>query len=433
MQEKIRKGLAVIYRQEIIQDITFFTAAPKAVFYDKLFLNLDLSDFPDYPAKTGRNGYSKRALLCAFIVMKCECFSCITDLLDYLKNNLLIAHYCGFNIMEPLPSYWTLDRFIRNLDNSKLKNVMKNQVLKLSELGIVDTSFIGLDSTPISANTSNNNPKSFKKNKFSKSNHPTSDKDCGLGVHTASNQINERKFEYYWGYKNHVLVDCITGLPIYELTTTADVADSTVTLDILSQTNNFLSIDECTFLADKGYDVKEIYNTVKLTYHGECVIPLNKRNTKDPKKLAAGNIICEAGLAMHKDGKSSDSGRTRQKFCCPLKNSKNCVCPCNHKNWNNGKKHRGCVKWTTIPDDYRLSIDRECLSFKKLYSLRTEAERYNSRFKQTGQERLWVRNFKSAANLNTIAHISMLAVAIATVVTKSDVSYRSLKSLKRLA
>ena len=61
-------------------------------------------------------------------------------------------------------------------------------------------------------NTSHNNPKSFKKNKFSKDHHPKSDKDCRLGVHTASNQVNERKFEYYWGYKNHVLVDCITGL-----------------------------------------------------------------------------------------------------------------------------------------------------------------------------------------------------------------------------
>ena len=24
--------------------------------------------------------------------------------MDYLDNNRLIAHYCGFNIMEPLPS-----------------------------------------------------------------------------------------------------------------------------------------------------------------------------------------------------------------------------------------------------------------------------------------------------------------------------------------
>ena len=425
--------MAVIYRQEILQDITLFTSASKAQFYDKLFLNLDLSDFPESTAKTGRIGFSKRALLRAFIVMKCECFSCITDLLDYLNNNLIIAHYCGFNIMKPLPSYWTFDRFINKLDNSLLKKLMHSQVVKLSEMGIIDTSFIALDATPISANTHQNNPKSFTKNKFAKDNQPKSDKDCGLGVHTASNQHNERKFEFYWGYKNHVLVDCITGLPIFEMTTTADVADSTVTLDVLSQTNDFISIEECTFLGDKAYDVKAIYNTVKDVYHGECFIPLNKRNTKNPKKLSSGRLICEAGLAMHKDGKFSDNGRTRQKYCCPFKHSKSGVCPCNHKNWNNGKKYRGCTKYVTLPDDYRLSIDRECVSFKKLYALRTEAERYNSRFKQTGQERLWVHSFNAAQNLNSVAHIALLAVAHAAIVTKSDCSYRSLKSVKRIA
>ena len=166
--------MALIYRQEIIQDITLFTSAPKAKFYDRLFECLDLSDFPESTAATGRNGYSKRALLRAFIVMKCECFSYVTDLLDYLQNNLLIAHYCGFNILKPLPSYHTFERFIKNLDNDILKDLMKSQVLKLSEMGIIDTSFIALDSTPISANTSQNNPKSFKKNKFSKDNQPKS-------------------------------------------------------------------------------------------------------------------------------------------------------------------------------------------------------------------------------------------------------------------
>ena len=425
--------MAVIYRQEILQDIAFFTSAPKAQFYDKLFFNLDLSEFPESTAKTGRNGFSKRALLCAFIVMKCECFSCITDLVDYLNNNLIIAHYCGFNIMKPLPSYWTFDRFIRELNNDLLKKLMKSQVLKLSEMGIIDTSFIALDSTPVNANTRQNNPKSFAKNKFSKDNQPKSDKDCGLGVHTASNQHNERNFEYYWGYKNHIMVDCITGLPIYELTTSANVSDSTVALDILSQTNSFLSVDECTFLADKGYDVKAIYNTVKELYHGDCIIPLNKRNTKDHKKLASGHPICEAGLAMHKDGRFFDNGRTRQKYCCPLKSTKCASCPCDHKNRNNGKKHRGCTKYVTVPDDYRLSIDRECISFKKLYALRTEAERYNSRFKQTGQERLWVHSFNAAQNLNSAAHIALLAVALAAIVTKSNSSYRCLKFLKRTA
>ena len=371
-------------------------------------------------------------MLCAFIVMKCEGFNQITDLADFLENNRIIAHLCGFNIMQPLPSYWTYARFLKCVENGDLKNVMSGLVERLYKLGIVDASFIGLDSTPVMANTAQNNPKSFQKNKFSKENHPTCDPDCALGVHTASNQHNEKNYEFYWGYKSHVLVDCISGLPLYELTTPANIADSNVVELILKAANQTLPLEECTFLADKGYDVKAIYNLVRNVYHGEAVIPLNKRNTKDVERIPSGNPICEAGLAMHKDGKTPDGhGGLRQKFCCPFRNSKTGSCPCNHKNWNNGKKNRGCTKYKAIPDDYRMAIDRDCFRFKRLYALRTECERYNSRFKGTGQERLWVRSGKSAENLNTLAHITALAVAYAAVVTGSRHSFRSLKHLRR--
>lgn len=397
------------------------------MFYDKLFSSLD---FTLPRAATGRRGFPKEAMVCAFIVMKCEGFSQITDLMDYLDNNRLIAHYCGFNIMEPLPSYWTYDRFLRQLDNGALKAVMTGLVRQLYELGIVDASFIGLDSTPVMANTKQNNPKSFAKSKFSKENHPKSDPDCALGVHSASNQHNERRYEFYWGYKSHVLVDCISGLPLYELTTPGNIADSSVAAEILASADQTISLKECAFLADKGYDAKSIYNTVKTVYDGEAFIPLNPRGTKDSKALSAGNPVCEAGLAMRKDGKTTDNGRTRQKYCCPFRQSKTGACPCSHKNWNNGKKNRGCTKYKTVPDDYRLSIDRSCLYFKRTYALRTECERYNSRFKSTGQERLWVRNGASAANLNTLAHISALAVALAAVLSGSH-SYRASKSFRR--
>lgn len=99
--------------------------------------------------------------------------------------------------MQPLPSYWTFDRFIRELDNEYLKKIIQKVILQAAKLGIIDTSFIALDSTRVSANSCQNNPTSFAKNKFSKDNQPKSDKDCRLGVHTASNQHNERKFEYY--------------------------------------------------------------------------------------------------------------------------------------------------------------------------------------------------------------------------------------------
>ena len=92
-------------------------------------------------------------MLFAFIVMKCEGFGYITDLRDYLDNNRLIAHYCGFDITKSLPSYWTFERFIKKMDNAEAKRIMASLVRKLYDLGVVDASFIGLDSTPNMANT----------------------------------------------------------------------------------------------------------------------------------------------------------------------------------------------------------------------------------------------------------------------------------------
>lgn len=429
-----RKGLAAIYRQEIMQDIRLFTSQPKARFYDELFFHLDTSVIESSRAATGCPGYPKEALFCAFIVMKCEGFSQISDLCDYLDNNRLIAYYCGFDITKPLPSYWTYVRFLKNLDNALLKQAMERQVLQLSALGIVDASFLGQDGTPVMANTRQNNPKSFCRDKFSKENQPKADRDCRLGVHTASNQHSDKNFEFYWGYKNHVLCDVITGLPLFETTTPANVPDHEVAVDMLRKTNSFLPIRECYFIADAAYDVKNIYNTVRDEFFGECFIPINPRNTKNTKLLPIGHPLCDAGLAMCKDGKDYSRNRTRQKFCCPFKLSKEtCACPCSHPNWNNGKKNRGCTKYVTIPDDYRLSIDRHSAHFKSVYALRTECERYNSRFKATGQERLWVRNQNSAQNLNSFAHIALLAIALAAVITQAKLSYRSAKSLKRIS
>lgn len=425
--------MVFIYRQEILKDISLFTSQPKAKFYDELFINLDLSCVPVHNCSTGRKSYSNHAMICAFIVMKCEGFSQISDLRDYLSNNLIIAHYCGFDITKELPSYAKFTRFIRQFDNDLLQSLMQSQVLNAADLMLIDNSFIALDATPVKANVSNNNSKSFRKNKFSKDEPPKADKDCTLGVQSASNQHNEKKFEFYWGYKNHILTDCISGLPICELTSGANVSDSSVTLDILDKANSFLNLQECSFLADKAYDVKSIYNAVRNNYNGDCFIALNPRNTKSPQKLPVGNPICEAGLAMKRDGKFSYKGRTRQKFCCLFKRSKSGKCPCNHKNWNNCRKTRGCTKYITVPDDYRLSIDRDSIAFKSVYSLRTEAERYNSRFKQAGCKRVYVRNGNSVKNLNTIAHISLLSIVITAVVTKKDISYRCTKTVKRLA
>lgn len=130
----------------------------------------------------------------------------ITDLVDYLNNNLLIAHYCGFDISAPLPSYWTFDRFLKQLDNDVLSSIMKSQVLYLSKQKVLLIHLLLVWTLLRLLQTLHRIILNlFLSNKFKPDNQPKADTDCKLGVHTASNQTNEKKYEFYWGYKNHVL------------------------------------------------------------------------------------------------------------------------------------------------------------------------------------------------------------------------------------
>lgn len=433
-------------RQEIFNLIELFTSDNLINFYTNIFDNLDLSPLPDrVPSKYGPSGFSRHALFRAFIVMKCEKFAQITDLKDFLKNNLIIAQLCGFDILKKLPSYWTFERFIKNVANSYLKEIMKHQVNILKDLGFIDNNFISIDATPVKANTKFNNPKCFSDNKFSKKNPPSSDKDCKLGVHTANNTMNiqvsddkpnksKKNYNFYWGYKNHVICDAISGLPIAEFTTTADINEISTFVEILTTTNEWFSLKGSYIIADKGYDSKQNHDFIRNALKGLAFIALNKRGTKKNKVISKGNIICDGGLAMHKDGKQYFDSFIKQKFCCPYRKSKDdSLCPCNHEKYFNGKKNRGCVKYISIGTDYRASINRDSIFFKRIYSLRTESERYNSRWKNLNTEQAYVRNINSISNLNTIGHICLLTVALAAIKSNCVDKSRSLSGLKRSA
>ena len=91
-----------MHQQLIMNIIDLFTPQSKVEFYTKIFDTLDLSGFPDEAnTKTSApDGFSRHALFRAFMVMKFEKFSEITQLQEYLFNNQIIAHTCGFDIMK---------------------------------------------------------------------------------------------------------------------------------------------------------------------------------------------------------------------------------------------------------------------------------------------------------------------------------------------
>lgn len=423
-------------RQEMLNIIDLFTAQPIINFYENIFDNIDLSDIPEFKdSKFGPKGYSQHALIRAFIVMQCEHFREITSLVDFLNLNLKISQLCGFNIMKELPSYSVFQRFIKNFDNTILKTIMKAQVKKLIDMNTISNEIVSIDSTPILANTKFNNPKCFSKKKFCKENHPKSDPDCQLGIHTANNEDTDKNYTFYWGYKNLVMCDAKSGLPIYEVTLTGEKADVSNLVEFLDEVDNWFSLRNAKILADKGFDSKGNYNHIKNALHAHAFIAKNKRNSKViSDRLPCGNPLCEAGLAMHKDGRQYLKDSIKIKYCCPFKTSKDdSKCPCNHPKFNNGCKNRGCIRYESIGIDYRASVDETSAYFKKYYSYRTESERYNSRFKNLNLENASVRNMQSVSNLNTFGHICLLTVAIAAILDNKNESIRSLSQYKRSA
>lgn len=216
------------------------------------------------------------------------------------------------------------------------------------------------------------------------------------------------------------------------MTLTVDKADVSSLISFLDEINTWFNLKDSKLLADKGFDSKANYNYIKDVLHAQAFIAKSKRNSKNVETLSSGNPLCEAGLAMHKDGNQYLKDSVKQKFCCPFRTSKDDnKCPCNNPKYNNGHKNRRCIKYKSIGTDYRSTVDDTSDYFKLYYSKRTESERYNSRFKNLNLENASVRNIVSISNLNTLGHICLLTVAISAIVNNKEDTICSLNKLKR--
>lgn len=163
-------------RQLIFNNSDLFSSNSKIKLHEKIFDTIDLSNFSKHlPSKFGPKGYNRHALFKLLIVIKSEKLCEITELYNFLDTTPYISYLCGFEPFKSLPSYSAFQRFIKNIDNDILKEIMKSQVLRLEELKFIDSSFVSCDATPIFANTKQNNPKSFASNKFKKNNQSKSD------------------------------------------------------------------------------------------------------------------------------------------------------------------------------------------------------------------------------------------------------------------
>ena len=415
-----------------------YTSNKTVRYYENLFSELDLSGVEEFPRKSelpatygGRPPISRHTIFRAFIVMKTQLFAEVSQLLDYLENNIAVALLCGFESGK-IPGKDVFYDFLRETPQSAFDSVMISNTLEMAELGLVDFENLALDSMPIFANTKLNNPKSFSKNKFDKNKLPAADSNCRLGIHTASNDSNNKDYKPFWGYKNHVLLDIKHGLPIFAITATANLHDVKAGETLIRHANSLIGLKGKVqhLIGDKAFDSNPFYEAVMNVIGASVIAPL-RSNSKI--NIFDGSIpLCDAGLLMHKCGHIYRESGIRFKFACPFRQSKSKSCPCNHPNFQKDVKNKGCIKYMCIKAaNLRNSVDRDSPYFKSLYSKRSAVERYNSRFKYMDNERAYVRSLRSVSAIASISHICLQLTAIIAAKVDNLKLIRSLARLKR--
>ena len=398
-----------------------------------LFDNLK-ADHLDSAYVTGRKPFSRQSLLKAIIFKNLNGLSALTDLSVTLKNNPSAAIRCGFNILKPLPSVERFSEFLRNTNNAALQKIRIQLVHELISMELVRGNFLSIDSCSLPAKVKENNLKTNAKDRFNKERICKGDPDARLGIMVTFAK-SKKEISYFWGYRNHVVIDAKEELPVWEITKPANVQDSVMFIPVFDLMQKEFLFDIHAVMADGIYDSASILNYVINTLKAKPRIARNPRNTKDQpeKKFSkAGNPFCDAHLEMLARGTFYDKvqNRWRSKWVCPIHHSKKIaqkfiVCPVFHPKFFSQK---GCYSYIRVDDDIRKQIDYGSDSFKKDFNMRTGSERVFSRLLSICMQNAPVIGLKATANYVTIAHITVLLVALTAAKSNLKDKVRFIKS-----
>jgi len=376
--------------------------------------------------------YSKLSLLSALIYKNLQCIPFFYDLIKEINNSNDLASL--LNLKIPINKE-LISSFLRDTPNSFFKLIMESLVKELLDLGEISTEYLSIDSCPIFSPVKENNLNTNVSNRFDKSKILKSDPEATLGTYVIF--PDKKKVAFFWGYRNHIINDAISELPIAEITKPNNVGDSTMFLPQFYYLQKTFPFNTKAVIGDSAYDSFKNIEFVVNKLHAQPVIPQNKRASN--KHLfnisASGQPICIAGFHMLSHGKffEKNKNRWRHKFICPIKGSKKFAktyssCPWNHPNFF--KNRYGCcvVRRIDVDESIRNSIDYSSATFKKLYKLRTSSERIFSRLLNYFMENPTITGLQPISNLCTIAHITILLIALTAVKTGHKDKIRFVKN-----
>jgi hypothetical protein len=404
--------------------------------YDLLFSLLDCSTLENSPRpQGGRLPVSRSALLKGLICKNLKTLANLSDLVTDLSENPSLAGKCGFDPLRSIPPVERFSSFLRNTPNQMLQSVRLQLVFDLIAASVITGKYMSIDSCNILANVKENNLKASVQNRFDKSTPPKGDPDARLGMMVRFPKPFQKKVEPFWGYRNHAITDTLSELPIHEATKPANFVDHVMFIPLFKEHMKLIGLLPEAVAADAIYDCEEILRFIFDELHAQPVIPRNPRNTAKYRNLgklsARGTPICIAGFEMKYWGKFRDSNRIRLKFVCPITHSKTFakkvpICPWNHPNFLSGT---GCYVYLQSNTGIRNKIDYNTETFRKIYNQRSSSERVFSRLLTLSMQSPSVRGLNATANHCTIAHITVLLVALAATKSGQPDRIRSIKNL----
>jgi len=405
--------------------------------YDSLLSNINFSPLKDSHPSKGRNPFPKDVLLSCLIYKNIRSIPTLSDLVRELNEHPNLAFKLGILLSKQIPSVERFSSFLRDIPNELLQSIREDLLLKLISLGEISGRFLSTDSCPVFALVKENNLKTIVKDRFLKTKILKGDQDARLGIYVTFPNENQKKISYFWGYKNHVVIDALSELPMSEITKPANIHDSNLLIPQLKYLKDTFSLPTEAVIADSAFDSAAIIEFIVKGLNAKPVIAKNPRGNQnlELKISSKGAPICIAGFEMLSRGIFFDKiqNRKRHKFICPIRGSKKFakkipVCPWWHPKFLNGS---GCITYLRVDVDegIRKSIDYGSETFKKLYNLRVSSERIFSRLLSICMQSPSVTGLNAVSNHCTIAHITVLAVALAAIKENKRDKIRFVKTL----
>ncbi len=321
-------------------------------------------------------------------------------LIRQLEEDTKLRRACGFG--ATLPHRTTFNRFfVRLADYQDLVDkCLADMVPQFSELlpGLGEK--VAVDSTTV---RSHSHP--TRKSKLTRK---TSDPEASWTAKPSDRRKDAK--EWFWGYKLHMMVDAVYGVPLYCYTTTASKNDSPELPKILDGARGTLNcLNPQRVMADRGYDSQANHEAV-LDRGGVLIAPARRPPSEDVLHegvyTVEGVPTCLGVVPMVYERSAPKLGhlyRCRREGC--------------HLLAKKGRRYCNQEFWVNRSDNLRLfgPIRKDSAEWKSLYSLRQSVERVFKSLKES--RRLERHCFRGLRKVGLHAAMSVLGFA-ATLLVK---------------